>query len=129
MKCWGAGNRGQLGYGDSNTRGDGVGEMGTNLAVVELPSDFVPSEMALGDVSTCVLSTVGNVTCFGRNQYGQLGLGHTNSIGDNSNEMGNNLNFVSLGSDFGAVKQIEAMWHSFCALSTEGRLKCWGFNA
>merc|ERR1719348_1856301 len=102
--------------------------MGTDLAEVELPSDFVPSEMALTALSTCILSTVGNVACFGRNDFGQLGVGHTNNIGDGSNEMGNNLNFVSLGSDFGAVKQIEAMWRGICALSTEGRVKCWGLN-
>merc|ERR1719474_1639755 len=84
--------------------------------------------MALSSSSTCVLSTVGNVTCFGRNKHGALGLGHTNDIGDNSNEMGNNLNLVSLGSDFGAVKQLEAMWGSVCAVSTEGRVKCWGYN-
>merc|ERR1719348_841067 len=102
--------------------------MGTDLAEVELPSDFVPSEMALTALSTCILSTVGNVACFGHNVDGQLGVGHTNYIGDGSNEMGNNLNFVPLGSDFGAVKQLEAGWLSFCVLSTEGRLKCWGKN-
>merc|ERR1719474_2110805 len=81
MKCWGQNAYGQLGYGDTNHRGDGAGEMGTNLAVVELPSDFVPSEMATLQRSTCILSTVGNVTCFGYNEFGQLGLGHTNNVG------------------------------------------------
>ena len=36
VKCWGRGNNGKLGYGDSNDRGDGAGEMGDNLPVVDL---------------------------------------------------------------------------------------------
>ena len=34
VKCWGSGDYGQLGYGDSSSRGDGPGEMGDNLPAV-----------------------------------------------------------------------------------------------
>lgn len=36
VKCWGRNDRGQLGYGDTENRGDEPGEMGTNLPYVEL---------------------------------------------------------------------------------------------
>ena len=40
MKCWGGGsyNIGQLGYGDTTSRGDGPNEMGDNLPYVDLGS-------------------------------------------------------------------------------------------
>ena len=36
LKCWGENTYGQLGLGDNSTRGDGSGEMGDNLPVVDL---------------------------------------------------------------------------------------------
>eukprot|EP01084_Bolivina_argentea_P239034 401691_1 len=40
IKCWGGNNLGQLGYGDTNTRGGGPGEMGNNLPEVDLGTGF-----------------------------------------------------------------------------------------
>ena len=39
-------------------------------------------ELSLGQYSTCILANedVG-IRCFGRNDYGQLGLGHTGNVG------------------------------------------------
>ena len=36
VRCWGKNDRGQLGYGDQNSRGDGPDEMGYNLPDVDL---------------------------------------------------------------------------------------------
>jgi len=36
VKCWGSGNSGALGYGNTNNLGDAPGEMGDNLPVVDL---------------------------------------------------------------------------------------------
>ena len=33
VKCWGRNNQGQLGFGDTNDRGDGANEMGANLPI------------------------------------------------------------------------------------------------
>jgi alpha-tubulin suppressor-like RCC1 family protein len=36
IKCWGRNDRGQLGYGDTESRGDEAGEMGNILPAVDL---------------------------------------------------------------------------------------------
>ena len=36
VKCWGYNLHGQLGYGDTNNKGDNSGEMGDNLPSVDL---------------------------------------------------------------------------------------------
>ena len=51
VKCWGSGNSGRLGYGDTNNRGDGPNEMGNNLPVVDLGGTAV--EIVTGGLHTC----------------------------------------------------------------------------
>ena len=41
VKCWGKNDAGQLGIGNTNSIGDGAGEMGVSLASVSLPSGTV----------------------------------------------------------------------------------------
>eukprot|EP01083_Nonionella_stella_P305074 1062880_1 len=128
VKCWGRNIYGELGYGDSNNRGDVLLEMGDNLLYVDLGADFLVSQIAAGESHTCVLSYSSTVKCFGRNQYGQLGYGDMLNRGNSTNHMGNNLLPVDLGSDFKATHIAAGISHS-CALSQHNTLKCFGRNA
>ena len=61
---------------------------------------------------------------WGWNGYGQLGLGDTNPRGDSSDEMGDFLPYVDLGTEFYATSMHCGNEHC-CAVSTDGELKCW----
>ncbi len=81
-----------------------------------------------GSAYSCFMLDNGSVKCWGENSYGQLGLGDTINRGDNSSEMGDNLNFVDLGSGRTATA-IAAGNHHTCAILDNASIKCWGFNA
>ena len=88
VKCWGYGNYGQLGLGDTNNRGDNSSEMGSNLTVIDLGTGITARAIEAGDNHTCAILDNSSVKCWGANASGQLGLGDTNNRGDNSSEMG-----------------------------------------
>ena len=94
---------GQLGYEDTTTRGDGANEMGDNLPTVNLGTDFDVADFEVMEYSTCALSTSdsgGEIKCFGRNEYGQLGYGDTTNRGATVGSMGDALSVVNIGSGF-----------------------------
>ena len=59
----------------------------------------------------------GTITCWGNNDYGQVGNGTTT----------NSLTPVSM-SGLNGVTQISAGGEDTCALLTGGTVKCWGYN-
>ena len=68
LYCWGHNKNSRLG-------------IGTSGGVRTIPM-FVSSNQSIIEISasaehTCVLSENGSISCWGRNNYGQLGLGHT----------------------------------------------------
>eukprot|EP01083_Nonionella_stella_P087996 244995_1 len=75
VKCFGRNLYGELGYGDTNDRGDGANEMSDNLLEIELGTNFIPMQIVTGKYHTCALSTANKVKCCGWNIYGQLGYG------------------------------------------------------
>jgi alpha-tubulin suppressor-like RCC1 family protein len=84
-----------------------------------------PPQVALGDNHTCVLLTSGDVRCWGNNQFGQLGLGNTNNLGDD--EAITSVPPIKFPVGF-KVKQITAGNDHTCALSEAGTVICWGRN-
>ena len=66
VKCWGNNIDGQLGYGDTNNRGDGSNEM-NNLPVVDLGTGRTAIQISSGNNHTCVILDNGSVKCWGEN--------------------------------------------------------------
>ncbi len=80
-----------------------------------------------GSAHSCYILDNGSVKCWGKNNLGQLGLGHTNNRGDNSSEMGDNLTAIDLGIERTA-KAIAAGSDHTCAILDNASIKCWGSN-
>eukprot|EP01083_Nonionella_stella_P059526 155750_1 len=127
-KCFGRNTYGQLGYGHKNNIGDGSNQMGAKLLDIDLGSSFKPVQIAPGAFHTCALSTNSTVKCWGYNNYGQLGYGDSDNRGGGPNEMGDSLPEINLGSSFIPL-QIVAGGYYMCALSTNNKVKCWGYNS
>ena len=131
VKCWGLNDFGQLGLGDTRERGRGTSgqpEMGAALAAVNLGARAVA--IAAGADHTCALLEEGQVKCWGRNEWGQLGLGdaiHRGTGADDDPGMGGALPAVDLGTGVGAQAITAGVAHT-CALLDNGAVKCWGGN-
>ena len=94
-KCWGEGDNGQLGQENGNHLGDDSGEMGS-LMSIDLGSGRTAKAISAGDSHTCALLDDDTVKCWGEGGAGQLGQGSTTDLGDNSNEMGDDLDPINL---------------------------------
>lgn len=127
VKCWGRSDKGELGYGDVEMRGDGSGEMGDNLPAVDLGTGRTAKQIQLGRYHTCAILDNDQVKCWGRNDYGTSGLGDTNHRGDGSGEMGDSLPYVDLGTSRTAL-QLTAGYDHTCAVLDNLEVKCWGRN-
>ena len=127
VKCFGRNTHGQLGYGDSDNRGDDPNEMGDSLPFVDVGSNRSVMKVAAGGQHTCVLLDNSEVKCFGLGSHGQLGYEDMLSRGKQAGEMGDNLSFVDLGSVATPVDLATGMFHN-CVLMDNGQIKCFGSN-
>jgi len=127
IKCWGKGESGQLGTGDMLSRGDDADEMGDNLYIVDLGTGFNVMQLSCGGYHTCAVSTNLELKCWGKNSFGELGLGDTTNRGNYGGQMGNSLPVVQLGSDF-SLKLVAAASYHTMVLSTNGDMKAFGRN-
>jgi alpha-tubulin suppressor-like RCC1 family protein len=128
VQCWGWNFAGQLGLGDTASRGDGPAEMRGALPTVALGTGRAATAIAAGSLQTCALLDNGTVKCWGDNANGQLGIGNTGDRGDQANEMGDALPAVALGTGRTATAITSGDAFS-CALLDNGAVKCWGAGA
>lgn len=129
IKCWGNNGSGQLGYGDTNNRGDMTNEMGKNLPAVDLGSLGInfPKEISLGGAHTCIIFTNQSVKCWGSNTWGQLGLGDATNRGDKDDSLGDKLPFLKFGKSRKLMKLLSNA-RSNCVLFEDGKVACFGYN-
>lgn len=107
LYCWGANNYGQLGQGTASSY-----EMTAMKSVISYPLDKV----VIGEEHTCVLLKGGALSCFGRNNRGQLGDGTNTNRTSPYKVILSNVNNFAAGDAF------------TCANGGMG-MKCWGANS
>lgn len=131
-RCWGSGD--ELGNANSavNTIED-VEDLGNQLPEVDLGTDRYATKLSSVEDFICALLDNGTVKCWGDNNEGQLGQGHSDNLGGDDNEMGDNLVAIDLGTNpqtSAPYKTIDiaAAEDTVCAVLEDGRVKCWGEN-
>ena len=115
LMCWGANGDGQLGIG--NISANGVWEP----TFVNVGSGVKAISVATASSSSCALLNNQSVKCWGRNNFGQLGLGNTSN---NDVLTPHYVNFI------GSSKPVSlhAGMNSYCAKLDNGSIACWGRN-
>ena len=99
-----------------------------SLSSVKVVLKIVPQQPSILQLASfhnhnCVLFSNKKMKCWGQNNYGQLGLGHTNHIGDDETLL--SQGFVNLGSN---ALQISLGLEHTCALLADKNIKCWGWG-
>ena len=123
VRCWGRGQWGRLGYGDSLTvGGPNFPNFPYQVGDVDLGGKPVLSLVAGGD-HTCAITTDYKLYCWGLNTLGQLGYGHTSPIGDDETP------FSAGPVDIGGDARHVALGHAnTCVILANGSLRCWGWD-
>ncbi len=121
VRCWGAGDYGRLGYGNEVDIGD-----------TESPASAGPVDLGAGAMAinaavdhTCAILDAGQVRCWGEGDYGRLGYGGTEDIGDTEDP--DSVGPVDLGAGRTAVA-ISAENDHTCAILDTGQVRCWGYG-
>jgi len=117
VRCWGRGNNGRLGYG--NTAWVGLANLPSDVTDVNVGG--VAVQITAGNAHTCALLVGGTVRCWGWAAQGQLGYGNLQDIGDD--ELPSAAGDVPVGAP---VVQIAADGNHTCALLDSGQVRCWG---
>jgi alpha-tubulin suppressor-like RCC1 family protein len=109
VKCWGDNSSGQLGEGTNINKFAPVDVDGLSSGV---------SAITAGGSHTCALKKSGGLVCWGRNDYGQLGIGSTTSKEEP-------VLVIGLA---GGVSAVSAGSRHTCVLMQAGGARCWGYN-
>lgn len=109
VKCWGANGKGQIGNGSSGN------PVLTATTVVDLTNVV---DVAVGAEFGCALNISGLVSCWGGNDYGELGDG---------SPVGQARPFPE-SAPSGTATFIAAGLSHVCVGTTDGNISCWGRN-
>nr|AIF25460.1 RCC1 domain-containing protein [uncultured marine group II/III euryarchaeote SAT1000_51_D10] len=113
LVCWGRnGGEGALG-------GGSLGTYYNSSQLVDLGAGRTAVSISAGAYHTCAILDDASLACWGRNGYGQLGIG--------SNSSQNSPQTVDLGAGRKAVT-VSAGEGFTCAILDNSSLKCWGDN-
>lgn len=95
----------------------------TCMLEVSMCNSYSAIALTAGGGHTCALLDGGALRCWGSNDYGELGYGHTDRIGDD--ELPSTAGNVPLG---GIAVAVAAGLNHTCALLDTGAVRCWGRN-
>lgn len=106
--CWGSGFWGQLGDGTTGGSSSTPTQVGTD-------EDWV--DVAVGEGHVCAIRAGGQLACWGRNDFGQLGQGTAGEAIPTPSSVAGEWSAVATSS-----------LHT-CAVASDGTIWCWGVNS
>ena len=115
LKCWGYNTLGQLGIGSTISQ---TTPQTVNLGIGRTATAF---SLGLSGTNACATLDNGSLKCWGRNTYGELGIGGTTGY----SVVYTTPQAVDLGTGRTAVSVSMGGSHT-CAILDDGSLKCWG---
>ncbi|NJK30949.1 MAG: hypothetical protein HC927_00295 [Deltaproteobacteria bacterium] len=122
LECWGGNYHGQLGYGDLVAQLELIGDDETPADVGFVDVGGCVDEVSVHRATTCAILRDGGVKCWGYNDFGVLGLGHTETMGDD--ETPASIEALRFPADVVEVVGDETI----CALLENGEIYCWGYD-
>ena len=120
VKCWGRGGDGQLGNGRNSGE---LAPVGVHTSSEDANPLSGVVAISAGDLHTCVLTTGGNVKCWGKGDDGQFGNGEFNDSSTPVDDVHTSLEDANPLSGIAAISV--GNLHT-CVLTTDGNVKCWG---
>ncbi|KAA0147273.1 hypothetical protein FNF31_07627 [Cafeteria roenbergensis] len=121
VRAFGRGGYGQLGYGSTDNVGDTQATLPSVKGGVPLGGRAVA--VSAGGYHSLVLLEDGSVRAFGRGEYGQLGYGSTDNVGDTQATLPSDMGGVPLGGR--AVAVSAGRYHSLVLLE-DGSVRAFG---
>lgn len=108
--CWGDNTYGQL--------GTGAASPSPTFAPVAVAGGYSFRSISAGEHHTCGVTTANQIVCWGRNQFGQLGIGNTTLTPSPA--------VVAGGMSWQSVSAAETV---SCGMTTGAIAYCWGDNS
>jgi alpha-tubulin suppressor-like RCC1 family protein len=125
VRCWGDNTFGEFGLG-STAIPDSTGQAPSTYGNVILKTGRTAAALSAGGTFNCARLDDGEAECWGYNALGELGIGNTQSIGDD--EVPGTAGIVAVGTPpVAGIAAGEA--HTCALLGNAVGLKCWGDNA
>lgn len=114
LKCWGQNQQGQLGIGD---------ESGNDVLIpTAVAGSHAFAQVSGGESFACGVTVLGELFCWGQNNYEQLGIGMDSSAVPKvfaPRQVGSSSDWVS----------VSVGYRHACAVQLNGTLWCWGDNS
>ena len=126
VKCWGENTVGELGIGTAGNNDNAPRDVVTSSTDTNPLTDIV--QISSGNGYSCVLTSGGNVKCWGIGSFGRLG----NDCSPSCTSEDIPVDVVASDGNsslLSGIVQISAGSFHACALTSGGEVKCWGRGA
>lgn len=125
VQCWGSNALGQVGLGQKANIGDD--ELPASVPPVSISADdgVTTRSLEAAELHTCALLSNGTLKCWGQGEFGQLGYGNKEDVGDDELPSGVGPVPVWAGE---RIEQLAAGAYHTCVRFRAGTMQCWGVN-